>query len=231
MHEPIHGVRMTTSTDTSEDGKYYGHVRSELFAFVPAETKRLLDVGCAEGTFGAGIMKARPGIEVWGVEPVQKAATVAEGRLRRVICGPAEAAIEQLPDGYFDCVTFNDVLEHMVDPWSMLRSIQSKLAPDGVIVASIPNLRHFPVLKSLMFDGDFRYVEEGILDRTHLRFFTKKSMQRLFGDCGLSVTRMEGLNWQALPGFMAIINRLSGRALDDMYYLQFGIQARPLQPA
>ena len=176
-------------------------------------------------------MKARPGIEVWGVEPVQRAASRAEERLTRVICSPAEKAIDQLPDGYFDCITFNDVLEHMVDPWSMLRTIQAKLSPNGVIVASIPNLRHFPVLKSLMLDGEFRYVDEGILDRTHLRFFTQKSMKRMFGDCGLSVMRIEGLNWQALPGFMAIINRLTGRALNDMYYLQFGIQAKPVQPA
>lgn len=219
---------MTSSTAPAES-KYYVHVRSELFSFVPKETRRLLDVGCAEGTFGAGIMQARPGIEAWGVEPVQAAAARAQERLTRVICGPAENAIEQLPDGHFDCITFNDVLEHMVDPWSMLRGIQRKLAPDGVIVASIPNLRHFPVIQSLLVGADFRYVQEGILDRTHLRFFTRMSMRRLFEESGLSVLRMEGINWTAVPAWWGVINRLAGRAFDDTYFLQFAIQARPVE--
>jgi hypothetical protein len=117
----------------------------------------------------------------------------------------------------------------MVDPWGMLRMIQTKLAPDGVIVASMPNLRHFPVMKALMVDADFRYVQEGILDRTHLRFFTRKGMRRLFEECGLSVVRMEGINWTSVPAYWGIINRLAGRVFDDTYYLQFAIQAKPVR--
>lgn len=208
--------------------EYYGNPRNDLTSLVPPDARRLLDIGCAEGNFGARMMEKRPGMEVWGIEPMSEVAARAEARLTRIVCGTVESALAEIPDGHFDCITFNDVLEHLVDPWEVLRTVQSKLAPGGSVLASIPNLRYFPVVRSLVTQGDFHYVAQGVLDSTHLRFFTKKSMQRLFSESGYAVTQIHGLQWTQFPRLLGVLNRIFRRAFDDMHYLQFVIQAKPV---
>lgn len=222
---PGRSVSLVPETATGSD--YYGHGRDDIMGLVPSDVRRLLDVGCAGGEFGARMMQKRPEMEVWGIEPVAEIAARAVGKLSRVICKGVEDALADLPDGSFDFITFNDVLEHLVDPWTVLRSVQSKLAPGGSVLASIPNLRYFPVMKSLVFGGDFEYAAQGVLDRTHLRFFTKKSMQRLLRDSGYVVTRVDGLQWTRFPFSLSVLNRLTRRSIDDMHYPQFAIQAKP----
>ena len=171
---------------------------------------------------------ARPDLEVWGIEPMPEAAAIAQGRVAKLLCGPVEAMIEQLPAGHFDCITFNDVLEHLTDPWDVLRQMRGKLADDGVIVASIPNIRHFPVVKALLKDADFCYTKQGVLDRTHLRFFTEKSIKRMLADCSYEQTQIIGLHWTPFPVVISVLNRLMRRSFDDMHYRQFAIQAKPV---
>ena len=209
-----------------KQASYFAHRRPEMAALVPAHVKRLLDIGCGEGAFGAGLLAKRPDLEIWGIEPTPSAQAAAS-RLTKVFHGGVEGVLAQLPDGYFDCITFNDVLEHLVDPWETLRALRPKIAPSGVVLASIPNLRHLPVMKSLVLKGDFEYMDEGVLDRTHLRFFTQQSMRRLLNESGYAVTRMQGLNWTRFPFALSLLNRLSSRSLEDMHYLQFAVEAIP----
>src|ERR1700678_4322870 len=157
--------------------------RPEIAAFVPSSVRRLLDVGCSRGAFGS-LMNKR-GIEVWGVEPNPQAAAEAEGRIEHVIIGRYP---EDLPAGQtFDCITFNDVLEHMEDPSASLEAARSHLACDGKVLASIPNIRHLSILRDLGLRGRWDYVDVGILDRTHLRFFTRVTMRELFESAGYRV--------------------------------------------
>ena len=121
--------------------------------------------------------------EVWGIEPVKKAGEVARGRLDKTLIMTIEEAIPLLPDGKFDTIIFADVLEHLVDPEGVLINLKSKLAPGGEIFASIPNIRHWYIFQQLL-QGDWEYSEHGLLDKTHLRFFTKKSIVRMFKKCG-----------------------------------------------
>lgn len=207
---------------------YYASSRHELVDLVPLRVKRLLDVGCGEGVFAMALVAARPELEVWGIEPMPEAAAIAQSRVAKLLCGPVEAMLEQLPNGYFDCITFNDVLEHLSDPWEVLRRIRGKLARGGVIAASIPNLRHFPVIKALLKDADFLYTKQGVLDRTHLRFFTKKSIKRMLTDCGYEQTGIIGLHWTPFPVMLSVLNRLTRRSFEDMHYRQFAIQAKPV---
>lgn len=216
---------MTNATQTPMPDGYYVQHRSEMLPFIPSHTKRMLDVGCAEGGFASLVLTQRPGIEIWGIEPVEQAAQKAQACLTRVLCCGIETAIDQLPAGHFDCITFNDVLEHLVDPWAILKMMRGKLAPRGHLVASIPNLRYFAVMKQIVQEADLRYTHSGVLDRTHLRFFTQKSMAQMFKDCGYQIDRIEGLKKEKLPLKMALINRLTGGAWDDMQYMQFGIAA------
>jgi 2-polyprenyl-3-methyl-5-hydroxy-6-metoxy-1,4-benzoquinol methylase len=109
---------------------------------------------------------------------------VAATRLDGVINGrfPDDA-----PDRAFDCVVFNDVLEHLDDPWRVLRETSSLVAPGGSVVASIPKVRHYSVLLPLALHGRWTYRDSGILDRTHVRFFTRATMVELFETTGWRV--------------------------------------------
>jgi len=172
---------------------YFSNERPEMLEFVPEGVGRILDVGCGEGGFSAMVRKVR-GVEVWGVERDAGAARRAARRLDRVIRGDFDRVLRRLPKRGFGAVVFNDVLEHMSDPASALAQARGLLAPGGVVVASLPNVLHVSVLKSLLWDRDWRYAPYGILDRTHLRFFTRRSIRRLFEETGYERVRIKGIN-------------------------------------
>ena len=163
------------------------------------DCRRVLDVGCADGTFGEALKRARE-VEVWGVEPTKSAAAAAKAKLDRVVEGMFDPQMD-LPVGSFDCILFNDVLEHMLAPELALRYARRLLAPGGVVVASIPNIRSFPTLWRLMFHGSWEYQDAGVLDKTHLRFFTKSSIVDMFEREGFALEKVSGIN-----AFMGIPN-------------------------
>jgi 2-polyprenyl-3-methyl-5-hydroxy-6-metoxy-1,4-benzoquinol methylase len=207
----------------------YGDLpRSEMLAFIPSGSNRILDVGCHMGAFGASI-KASLKAEVWGVEPNAETAAIAKLALDHVIVGLFSDEI-QLPDRYFDVITFNDVLEHMPDPWSALKLAERKLAPDGSIVVSIPNLRNIENLLHILKDSDFKYEPNGIRDKTHLRFFTKKSVHRLFEESGLAVVNVQGINedWWRQSLLRRVAFRLFRKYLEDTKYMQFAVVAKKM---
>lgn len=111
---------------------YYRQARTVMLDFIPEGTKRVADVGCGEGCFGEQLKSK--GIEVWGVELNPEAAEIAKKRLDKVISGDICGILDHLPDHHFDCIVFNDVLEHLPDPFSLLRDIKSKLSAQGVVV-------------------------------------------------------------------------------------------------
>jgi len=172
--------------------QYPDSPRIEMQRFVPAHARRLLDVGCHTGAFGHAL-KQNHDMEVWGVEPASGPAGVAATRIDHVLT-EALGADSKLPEAYFDAIVFNDVLEHIESPWDMLHLVKRWLAPDGVLVVSLPNLLHVDNLEHMLFERDFRYEGRGIRDRTHLRFFTRKSALRMFDDCGYTVTAVAGIN-------------------------------------
>ena len=193
-----------------------------MIPFIPRNTKKLLDVGCGAGGFGAGI-KANIKAEVWGVEMNPAAAGKASSALDNVICSEFNAScIPQ--NNKFDCIVFNDVLEHMPAPEQALRLAKSLLTPGGVIVASVPNIRHFSVVWDLVVNGAWTYQDAGILDRTHLRFFTRLSIAQLFADIGLTVVRCEGINARGVGGNKyRLLNALFLNALSEMKFEQTAI--------
>ena len=163
-----------------------------MLEYVPSLCRRVLDVGCGTGNFGASIRK-RTGCEVWGVESNAGSIQKAEQNLDKFFYGYFGAELD-LPAGYFDCIVFNDVLEHILDPASALVSARALLSSGGCIVASIPNIRQFPTVWKLIIGGDWQYQEIGILDKTHLRFFTWLSIMRLFQEAGFAIQRIDGIN-------------------------------------
>jgi len=172
---------------------YYKNVRQEMLAFLPENAKKVLDVGCAEGHFGFAI-KVKNKAEVWGIELMPEHGMEAEKILDKVFIGKCEQFLNDLPNNYFDVIYFNDVLEHMVDPYQVLTILKSKLINKGHVISSIPNLRYYKVFKELVFDEEFEYKEEGILDKTHLRFFTKKSIVKMYERLGYKIIFHVGIN-------------------------------------
>jgi len=213
--------------------EYFQGARSEMLRFVPNNCQRVLDVGCAEGAFGESLKRNR-GIEVWGVEPTKPAATAAISKLDRVIEGVFGPELA-LPVSTFDCICFNDVLEHMFAPELALRYARSLLAPGGVVVASIPNIRYFPTVYQLIIHARWEYVDSGILDKTHLRFFTRSSMVNMFEREGFTIDSICGINAYTGPSnirrplwwVFRLANALTLRSFDDMRFLQFVVVAKP----
>lgn len=205
--------------------QYYQHGREEMLRFVPSGATTILDIGCGAGEFGR-ILKTRRGSEVWGVELVPEVASVAAGKLDRVFAGNIETGEITLPDGYFDCVICNDVLEHMVDPWRVLSMLRSKLRANGVVVSSIPNIRYFQILKDLVVRKKWEYKDNGVLDRTHLRFFTVNGVRDLFETSGYQVVTLEGIDKCDFSWKFKLLNGMLLNRLDDTRYSKFVCVAR-----
>jgi SAM-dependent methyltransferase len=165
---------------------YYVQARPEVAALVPPACRRVLDVGCGAGYLGR-LLKER-GHHVSGVELVPEAAAEAGRCLDEVVIADVEAGLPFDP-GTFDAVIFADLLEHLVDPWRVLREAAALLTPGGVVVASVPNVQNLDVLRRLL-RGRWDYRERGILDRGHLRFFTLETIRELFTTAGLTITHV-----------------------------------------
>jgi 2-polyprenyl-3-methyl-5-hydroxy-6-metoxy-1,4-benzoquinol methylase len=205
----------------------YDFARKELLRFIPDSARALLDVGCGSGAFGRLLRSRRSDMELWAVEPDPASAQAAERGFDHVIRGIFPD--ERLPEATFDVVLCADVLEHMTEPEGALRAAVSVLARGGIMVASIPNVRHWrAVIWPLLARGRWTYTERGILDRTHVRFFTRRSMQAFFIDNGWSVESVTGINMQRRE---KLLSAVSARLLDDFLWPQYVVVARPPQAA
>ena len=207
---------------------YYGTHRSEMVQYVPSEAKRILEVGCGEGNFCRQLKTGDR--EVWGLEINPDAARKAEGVCDRVVVGSFEEQVAHLPERYFDCIIFNDVLEHLYDPWTTVRQVKNLLSDTWVLVTSIPNFRYISnLITEILFQKEFEYKPEGgILDDTHIRFFTSKSMLRMFRNEGYEVLRHEGIrpckSWKE-----KLFISLTLGFLKDARYKQFATVAKPIR--
>lgn len=179
---------MMTNFNTS----YIG-ARNDILTLIPDNISKVLDVGCSTGAFGKQIKQRNNNLEVVGIELDEKMANVAKKKLDKVIVGDIEninLADSFSPD-YFDCMIFADILEHLKNPWAILKNITRFLNDNGVVIASIPNIRHCSTITNLLFKGYWPYRERGIHDRTHLRFFTLRNIRELFQYANLNIERIE----------------------------------------
>jgi SAM-dependent methyltransferase len=168
---------------------YYYHLLNEsLLHFIPLDVRLLVDVGCAAGVLGQQYKLRNPNCQYIGIERFAPAAEVARGCLDRVLVADVEQFSDEGLDfkGRAECLIYGDVLEHLVDPWRVLRQQVHWLRDGGYVVASVPNVSHMQLILSLVA-GQWNYEEEGLLDRTHLRFFTYQTTQQLFLQAGLSI--------------------------------------------
>ena len=207
------------SPDKKLDG-YYTQDRQELLKFCPPDLKTILDVGCGAGDFGK-MLKSEMQREVWGIEISSQAAKEAETKIDKIIIGDIEEDQLDLPTDYFDCIFFNDVLEHLKYPWNVLKQCRPLLKDEGYIVASIPNVRYYPVIKNLLVNKSWDYADEGVLDKTHFRFFTKKTIEDMFTLCGYHIVGIQGAFECKLSRKFKVLNYLLRNSINDMRYQRF----------
>ena len=195
-----------------------------MVQFLPPGARRVLDVGCGSGSFGEHLKGEFPEVEVVGVESDSEAAKRASSRLDEVLVG---AFPDTLPTGTFDVVYFNDVLEHMVDPTSAVRAARHLTTH---VVASLPNVRHIDVVRDLVLRGDWTYQDEGVLDRTHLRFFTRKTAVELFERNGYDVLRTVPINpGSRNPQLAAILRSIRDHRFLPLQYALTAVVRAPAQ--
>jgi len=170
------------------DPGYYANSRPDIVAALPRPLGSVLDVGCGAGAVGAGL-RAAGAERLTGIEVEPSAAEQARAVYDEVVVGTVEDALPGLR-GPFDTVLCLDVLEHLVDPAAVLRSLHEVTAAGGWLQVSVPNARHVSLMRDLIFRGTFGYTEWGHRDSTHLRWFTRRDMVELLGSTGWRVEQV-----------------------------------------
>lgn len=174
------------NTLSQSAANYYSSDRSDVADLVPEECLRVLDVGCGFGGLGRSL-RSRGVERVFGIEINPDAISQLEGAYAGYWFGDVEQITLPSDIEAFDCIVFADVLEHLRDPWGTLERYLQWLKPGGYVVASIPNVRNIALLYNLVVRGRWRYEDSGLLDRTHLRFFTRREILDLFIGAGLEI--------------------------------------------
>lgn len=208
------------------DGRVYGSVNGNILELL-GPARRVLDIGCGDGSLGPALRQAGA-VELVGIEPVHEAAVIASRTFDRVVEGLVEdIELDVLGTAQFDAIIAADVLEHLVDPWTQLEKWRDWVKPNGVIAISVPNLRHLRVLATLVGRGRFDYDPVGgVMDSTHLRWFTKRSLTDQLQHAG-----WEPLRWARAHGRRSgPVDRLTGGICSDLLVRQLTVVATPAPP-
>ncbi len=213
-HARAAALTMSVSPYRLKDDPHSSHsvIRSRLGE---GRGRKALDVGAADG-FLAERLTAQ-GWSVTALERDPELAARAHGRCKEVVVADLESA-RPLLHGPFDAIVYGDVLEHLSDPGAVLRALDQTLAPGGTVIVSVPNVAHLWVRLSLLA-GRFDYADRGILDRTHLRFFTRRTLRELLGAAGLTVVE---LAVTPVPLPLVVPPRWHGRWLPRVHALSAG---------
>ena len=222
------------------DPLYHTNPRHEIMSFLRDPPGTVLDIGCGGGMTGELIKRKFPGTPVIGIEINANAAEHARQYLDHVVCaGIEDVDLARDAQGYaVSTVLLLDVLEHIYDPWRALQRVAEWLAPGTRVLASVPNIRNLATLSELA-GGRFEYEPNGVLDITHVRFFTRSSLRNLFEQTGFEVRGLEPLTQPGLVD-QVVVHRRPGRIetrtlgiqygsfedLEDLYALQYVVDAR-----
>ncbi|MBU1665838.1 MAG: methyltransferase domain-containing protein, partial [Gammaproteobacteria bacterium] len=229
--------------DADLKGAYHDHPRKELLLLMKHVPRRVLDVGCATGATGELIKTAWPDSHVTGIELNRAAAARAEERIDKVLGEKLEDidfAAEGIAPGSIDTVLLADVLEHLYDPWDALLRIRPLLSEDAQVLVSLPNARNLWLLNELA-SGRFPYSQEGLLDITHIRWFTRAEMEKMLRETGYRVvksarTPTAGLQDLTRPAGCTtvetekiVLKNVDDEEFEDLKALQIMFLAQPLK--
>lgn len=204
--------------------EYYGNVRYEVFDMLPDYADRVFEVGCGAGDTLSALKSSGRCNWSGGIEYFQDAARLAKEKVDFVFEGNIENTDLPLEQNSLDVILCLDVLEHLIDPWSVVHYLHTMLRPGGILICSIPNVRNFRVVLPLLLFGEWKYSQEGILDKTHLRFFTKKSAMELAECSGLHIDMVRATGLDKLSK-SRIANQLTLSIFKPLFEVQYLIRA------
>lgn len=205
---------------------YFNVDRKDMISFLPGYYSKVLEIGCANGEF---VKYLRNDCEVWGCEMNLAAAEIASTKLFKIIVGKYSEIVNEIPDNYFDLIICNDVIEHMDDHDWFLNSIYKKVVKGGFLIGSVPNVRHVRNMYNLIVLKDWEYTDSLTLDRTHLRWFTFKSLKHAFIRNNWKIEVIKGINGTKLIKyklFIYLFNVLTLGQHKDIEYFQIAFRIR-----
>ena len=186
----IHEFRVAGLPKGLDDFASYSRPDGRLLNLIPVPAGRVLEVGCGVGVLGEDLKRSGKATHVTGIELNVEAGALARSRLDDVQIGDIESMLLDVWREQFNTLVVADLLGDLRDPWAALFRLRDCLKEGGVVVASIPNIANYKIIKKLLF-GEWRYEPGGILDHTHMRFFTRGSIDDLFRNAGFEVLRIE----------------------------------------
>lgn len=187
VNKKIHDVEKPGTRKPS--ALQFDRTPNDLIAHIPKNAQRILDIGCGKGDLAFLIRRDNKEVEIIGIEPDETAAVQARQILNKVYVADVEDIDFICPDGFFDCIIYNGILEHIKDPWRTLTMHRKYLKDSGTVVAIVPNIQHFSVLLGL-FSGRWEYRNEGIFNKDHIRYFTFADLKKMFKEAGFVVDNL-----------------------------------------
>lgn len=209
----------------------------DLLAFIPSGSRRLAEIGCSSGALARAFKHQAPDCDYVGIEIDAAYVELAKRYCDRTMVLDIELADESFWAGLADrdCWIFGDTLEHLKDPWSVLEQIRRVIPAEGRVVVCIPNAQHWSVQARLSV-GDFRYESSGLLDKTHLRWFTRQTIIELFDTTGFRIEAgmprvfQDPIRDTFLPVIESMARAAGGdpkAAIEDALPLQYVMRAVP----
>lgn len=214
----------------------YSYVNQDILKMMDNNYKRVVEVGCMDGALAKAYREKNAGCRYTGIEINDDYAKAARSSCSETITGNIEDFNDDSFDQLFpsDCWIFGDVLEHLYDPWKLLGRIREKILPGAHIIACVPNAQHWSI-QAMLNSGQFRYKDTGLMDRTHIRWFTRITLIEMFQSGGFKI--VEGAPIVAhqppdayLPAIrqMAVVNGIDpAMAVNDSLAYQWVVKAVP----
>lgn len=218
-------------TNTIYDDKptyYFDTIRKDLLDLIPQKCKNgtLLEVGAGKANTLIYAKNHHYASRVYGIDICALENTYqSDAAIDQFIIGNIEETELKFKQNFFDIILCGDVLEHLIDPWSVIDKLKYFLSEEGVIIASIPNIREWTTIKKILFEGNFQYEAVGILDKTHLRFFCKKNIENLFISNGMTIEHItSNINYTGYK--RKLLNNLSFKIFEEFLTTQYYVVAK-----
>jgi 2-polyprenyl-3-methyl-5-hydroxy-6-metoxy-1,4-benzoquinol methylase len=200
MNEDVPSDAKDSAVSGGKPAWYYDTHDHDIVNLLPTNSKSaVLELGCGSGVTGRKALGIGKAGRYVGIEIDQASARIAETFLSEVLVGNIETLDLTSYREMFDALVASEVLEHLIDPWTALRKLRTCLKPGAVVIASSPNIAHWQIIRALL-KGQFRYTEYGVMDSTHLRWFTPESYKDMFIDAGFAVETLRPvreMGWKA----------------------------------
>lgn len=219
--------RQTSTIEAIYEDKpesYFANARNDIVQIMTTGADAsVLELGCGAGGTGRAVLDAGKAGRYVGLELSPAAASTAAQFLSEVLVGDVEALDLTPLYGGFDALIISEVLEHLTDPWTTLGRLANCLNSGGIVYASSPNVAHWSVIRGLAA-GRFEYADKGVMDRTHLRWFTPQSYGDLFRSAGLEVLEVRPVT--PLRSKSLWLDRLTGGRWRHLLFTQIMVVAR-----